>query len=135
MLLAILLFNVAISLFLTTLLVSLLHTRKKNSYIKEISNFLLISLVFNFLLIIIRVSSFIFETPDVINFPFSSNLFIVNAVLYFGSRGSLAIFFKNVDKKFDALDTKKFIRIILGLLSLFFFISLFISNIIALSPF
>ena len=128
MLLAILLFNVAVSLFLTTLLVSLLHTRKKNSYIKEISNFLLISLVFNFLLIIIRVSSFIFETPDVINFPFSSNLFIVNAVLYFGSRASLAIFFKNVDKKFDALDTRKFIRIILGLLSLFFFISLFISN-------
>ena len=128
MLLAILLFNVAVSLFLTTLLVSLLHTRKKNSYIKEISNFLLLSLVFNFLLIIIRVSSFIFEKSDVIASPFSSNLFIVNAILYFGSRASLAIFFKNVHTKFDTLDTKKFIRIILGLLFLFFLTSLFISN-------
>jgi signal transduction histidine kinase len=128
MLLAILLFNVAVSLFLTSLLVSMLHTRKKNSYIKEISNFLLLSLIFNFSLIIIRVLSFVFETSEVIDYPFSSSLFIVNAILYFGSRASLAIFFKNVHNKFEPRDTKKFIRIILGLLSLFFCISFFISN-------
>jgi signal transduction histidine kinase len=128
MLLPILLFNLAVSLFLTTLLVSLLHTRKKNTYIKEISNFLLLSLIFNFLLIIIRVGSFVFESKETINSTFSSNLFIINAILFFGSRASLAVFFKNVSQKLNALETKKFIRIILSLLFLFFCFSFFISN-------
>lgn len=128
MLLPILLFNLAVSLFLTTLLVSMLHTRKKNAYIKEISNFLLLSLLFNFLLIVIRISSFAFETSEIVDAPFSSNLFIINAILYFGSRASLAIFFKNVHNKFTSLETKKFILNILALMFLFFCISLFISS-------
>ena len=128
MLLPILLVNLAVSLFLTTLLVSMLHTRKKNPYIKEISNFLLLSLVFNFLLIIIRVGSFLFESTQVVVLPVTSNLFIINAILYFGSRASLAIFFKNVHNKFTPLETKKFIRNILSLLFLFFIISLFFSD-------
>ncbi len=128
MLLPILLFNLAVSLFLTTLLVSMLHTRKKNAYIKEISNFLLLSLLFNFLLIVIRISSFVFEPSEIVDAPFSSNLFIINTILYFGSRASLAIFFKNVHNKFTSLETKKFILNILALMFLFFCISLFISS-------
>ncbi len=123
MLVAILPFNLAICLFLITLLVSTLHTRKKNIYIKDISNFLLLSLVFNFTLIFVRITSFIFDSTENVDLPFSSKLFIFNAILYFGSRASLAIFFKNVRQKFTPLETKRFILIIICLQFFFFFLS------------
>jgi len=125
MLIAILLFNIAISLFLITLLVSTQYTRKKNAYLKEISNFLLLSLVFNFLLVITRISSFVFDKSEYVDLPFSNYLFLFNAILYLGSRLSLAFFFKNVHQKISLVETKKIIisiiSIQIGLLSILFF--------------
>jgi len=125
MLLAILPFNLAISLFLITLLISTLYTRKKNPYVKEISNFLLLSLIFNFILIIVRITSFIFDPSENVDLPFSSNLFILNSILYFGSRASLAIFFKNVRQKLSLQETQKSFYGIVSLVVLFFSILFF----------
>lgn len=125
MFLAILPFNLAISLFLITLLVSTQYTRKKNLYVKEISNFLLLSLFFNFILIFVRLFSFIFDPNENADFPFSNKLFIFNAILYLGSRVSLAIFFKNVRQKFSPNETKRFFFIIVFLIIIFLSIYLF----------